>query len=273
MRKLLVFILLVSNGIVSFAQETFPFNGVRPKDVSAYALTNATVYSTPENKMEGATVIIEKGKIKAVGKNIPIPANCVIIDATGKFIYAGFVDAFSTYGIPKKQNDNHGEETEDSGKNVLGWNAAIHPEYNASMQLQHNEEEAESYRNAGITAVCSHKADGISRGTGALVSLGNEIHADVISAEAAAYFSFNKGSSPQQYPSSIMGSIALLRQTYCDANWYANLKGKEETNLTLRALNATSNLPQIFEANDKWNILRADVVGDEFGVQYLFKTG
>ena len=273
MRKLLAFILLVSNGIVAFAQETFPFNGIRPKDLSAYALTNATVYSTPENKLEGATVIIEKGKITAVGKNIPIPANCVIIDATGKFIYAGFIDAFSTYGIPKKQNQNHGEETEDSGKKVLGWNAAIHPEYNASMEIQHNQEEAESHRNAGITSVCSHKADGIARGTGAVLSLGNEIHSDIINAEAAAYFSFNKGSSPQQYPSSIMGSIALLKQTYCDANWYANLKGSGETNLTLRALNATSNLPQIFEANDKWNILRADAVGDEFGVQYLFKTG
>ena len=272
MRKLLVFILLVSNGIVSFAQETFPFNGIRPKDVSAYALTNATIYSTPENKLEGATVIIEKGKIIAVGKGIAIPANCVSIDATGKFIYAGFIDVFSTYGIPKKQTDNHGEETEDSGKNVLGWNAAIHPEYSASMQLQHNEEEAESYRNAGITAVCSHKADGIARGNGALISLGNEIHADIISAEAASYFSFNKGSSPQQYPSSIMGSIALLKQTYCDANWYASLKGTGETNLSLRAFNANSNRAQIFEANDKWNILRADAVGDEFGVQYIFKT-
>ena len=70
-----------------------------------------------------------------------------------------------------------------------------------------------------------------------------------------------------------MGSIALLKQTYCDANWYANLKGNGETNLTLRAFNANSRLPQIFEANDKWNILRADAVGDEFGVQYLFKTG
>ncbi len=272
MRKLLVFILLVSNGIVSFAQETFPFNGVRPKDVSAYALTNATVYSTPENKMEGATVIIEKGKIKAVGKNIPIPANCVIIDASGKFIYAAFVDVFSTYGMPKKQNQNYQEETDDFGKGILGWNAAIHPEFHASSVIAHNEEEAEAYRNAGFGAVCSHKADGISRGTGALVSLGNEIHADVISAEAAAYFSFNKGSSPQQYPSSIMGSIALLRQTYCDANWYASVKGQGETNITLRSFNASQSLPQIFESNDKWNTLRADAVGDEFGVQYLFKT-
>jgi len=272
MRKLLIFILLASNSVVAFAQETFPFNGIRPKDVTAYALVNATVYSTPENKLEGATVVIEKGKIIAVGKGIAIPDNCVRIDVTGKFIYAGFIDIFSSYGIPKKQNTVNHEETDDSGKGPLNWNATIHPEYSASFEIHHNEEDAESYRNAGITAVCSHKADGIARGNGALVSLGNDVHSDIISAEAASYFSFNKGSSPQQYPSSIMGSIALLKQTYCDAKWYAGLKGVGETNLSLHAFNANSIHAQIFEANDKWNILRADAVGDEFGVQYLFKT-
>jgi len=272
MRKLLIIGLVLATHVQLFAQETFPFNGIRPKDVTAYALVNATIYSTPENKLEGATVVIEKGKIIAVGKGIAIPANCVRIDATGKFIYAGFIDVFSTYGIPKKQNQNNHEESEDSGKGPLNWNEAIHPEYNASFEIQHNEDDAEAYRNAGVTAVCAHKADGIARGTGALVSLGNEIHADIISAEAASYFSFNKGSSSQQYPSSIMGSIALLKQTYCDANWYASLKGTGETNLSLRAFNANSIHAQIFEANDKWNILRADAIGDEFGIQYLFKS-
>ena len=102
MKKLLFLILLASHSCFLFAQDTFPFNGIRPKDVSAYALTNATIYSTPEIKLEGATVIVEKGKIISVGKNIPIPKHCAVIDASGKFIYAGFIDAFSTYGIPKK---------------------------------------------------------------------------------------------------------------------------------------------------------------------------
>ena len=263
MRKLFILGLVLAMHVHLLAQETFPFNGVRPKDVTSYALVNATVYSTPENKLEGATVVIEKGKIIAVGKGVAIPANCVRIDATGKFIYAGFIDVFSTYGIPKKQNQNHGEESDDSGKGPLNWNAAIHPEYNAAFEIQHNEEEAESYRNAGITSVCAHKADGIARGNGALVSLGSEIHTDIISAEAASYFSFNKGSSPQQYPSSIMGSIALLRQTYCDANWYANLKGSGETNLSLRALIAhsigTKNIPFVI----RFENLRVIAVGVE----------
>jgi imidazolonepropionase-like amidohydrolase len=41
----------------------------------------------------------------------------------------------------------------------------------------------------------------------------------------------------------------------------------------LQAWNDQQNLPQIFEANSKWNDLRADRIGDEFGVQYIIKAG
>ena len=70
-----------------------------------------------------------------------------------------------------------------------------------------------------------------------------------------------------------MGSIALLRQTYCDANWYGQLDAPEERNLSLEAFNAASGLPQFFDAGDWRDILRADKVGDEFGVQYAFLGG
>ena len=63
MRKLLILGIVLAMNLQLFAQETFPFNGVRPKDVTSYALVNATVYSTPENKLEGATLVIEKGKL------------------------------------------------------------------------------------------------------------------------------------------------------------------------------------------------------------------
>jgi imidazolonepropionase-like amidohydrolase len=77
-----------------------------------------------------------------------------------------------------------------------------------------------------------------------------------------------------------MGSIALLRQTYLDAQWYKNLStgqaGKpanEGTNLSLEAWNNNQSLPQIFDAGDKWNVLRAKKIADEFNVQYILKCG
>ena len=68
-----------------------------------------------------------------------------------------------------------------------------------------------------------------------------------------------------------MGTIALLRQTYLDAQWYKTKPAGEGFNLSLKAWNDIQDLPQVFEANDKWNDLRADKIGDEFGVQYIIK--
>ena len=95
----------------------------------------------------------------------------------------------------------------------------------------------------------------------------------ILKERASAHYSLNKGSSQQSYPSSMMGSIALLRQTYLDAAWYKSNPVKEGVNLTLKYWNEQQGLPQIFEANDKWNDLRADRIGDEFGVQYIIKGG
>ncbi|MBD0287762.1 MAG: amidohydrolase family protein, partial [Flavisolibacter sp.] len=63
------------------------------------------------------------------------------------------------------------------------------------------------------------------------------------------------------------------RQTYLDAQWYKNKPATEGLNLSLQAWNDLQNLPKIFEAGDKWNDLRADRIGDEFGVQYIIKGG
>ena len=68
-----------------------------------------------------------------------------------------------------------------------------------------------------------------------------------------------------------MGAIALLRQTWYDADWYASNAGRMEANLSLMALNAQRELPQLFVVRDYLSALRADKVGDEFGIQYIIK--
>ena len=73
----------------------------------------------------------------------------------------------------------------------------------------------------GFGSVLSFHADGIARGTSTLVSLRDESeNKAVIREETAAHYTFSKGTSRQMYPSSAMGYMALLRQTYLDAQWY-----------------------------------------------------
>ena len=125
----------------------------------------------------------------------------------------------------------------------------------------------------GFGAVLTHRADGISRGTGALVLLadGRE-HETVLNPRASHHLSFRKGTSSQNYPSSLMGCIALIRQSYLDAGWYQKQSGEKEQNLSLEAWNAVQGLPQIFEAGDKLDVLRIARISQEFKKTYLVKT-
>ena len=66
-----------------------------------------------------------------------------------------------------------------------------------------------------------------------------------------------------------MGSIALLRQTYLDAEWYS--QGVKDFNYSFEAFNSGQDLPQIFEVKDAFDISRIYKIADEFEVDYIIK--
>jgi hypothetical protein len=57
----------------------------------------------------------------------------------------------------------------------------------------------------------------------------------VMKEKVSSHYSFLKGSSTQDYPSSQMGSIALIRQTLYDADWYAKGGDKIEKKCFFRS--------------------------------------
>lgn len=263
------------------AQATFPENGVVDPRSGYYAFTHATIVKDANTTLSNATLIIREGKIVAVGSNLSVPAGAVEVNCSGKYISPSFIDIYADYGITLPQREQRGggnffaqQQLTSATKGAYGWNQAIKPETDAYRQFAVDENKAKGLRDAGFGTVLTHVKDGIARGTGTLVTLGNEIENFVVLKEkASAHYSFNKGTSTQSYPGSMMGTIALLRQTYLDASWYKNKPTGEGTNISLEAWNSIQNLPQIFEANDKWNDLRADRIGDEVGVQYIIKAG
>jgi len=260
------------------AQATFPVNDVAsPKDGS-YAFTNATIVKDAQNTLQNATMVIRQGKIENIGTNISIPKDAVVIDCKGKFIYPSFIDIFSDYGIAIPQRQQGGgffsQQITSNTKGAFGWNQAIKSETDGARIFTGDDAKAKTLRDIGFGVALTHQKDGIARGTGPLVSLATQPdNLVMLKDKAAAFYSFNKGTSTQGYPNSMMGMIALLRQTYLDAQWYKSVPAKEGTNLSLKSWNDNQGLPQIFDANDKWNDLRADKVGDEFGVQYIIKGG
>ena len=283
MKKLLLFCVALLFINLSHAQETFPVNGswdVRP---GQYAFTNATIVVSADQTITNGTLLIKDRVIESVGVGIAVPKGYVIVDLKGKYIYPGLVDAYTTYGIPEAARTAFGAGGPAAGfggrstvtistkTGPFGWNEAIKPEMSAKTVFHADATKAADLKKIGFGAVQVLIHDGIARGTSIAVSLGDERDNFVmLNDQVAAHYSFSKGTAATNYPSSLMGSIALLRQTYYDAQWYKTQK--EEYNISLDEFNKTQSLPQVFETTDPLSILRAAKIGKEFGKQYIFKS-
>jgi imidazolonepropionase-like amidohydrolase len=269
---LVVFICL---GSFLYAQETFPVNGPFNKSHNYYAFTNATLVVDYLTTLNNATLLIKDGKIVEAGTSVKIPAGTVTCDLKGKYIYPSFIDPYTNYGMPEPEKTRKvfpGPQYESSKKGAYGWNQAVKPETDASHLFVADPKGADELRKLGFGSALSLQKDGIVRGTAACVFLGDGPDQEqVIRDRSAACYSLDKGNSTQSYPESMMGAIALVRQTYYDAQWYAKAGNKREYNISLDAFNKLQDLPQVFESNDKLTDLRISKIGSEFKVKYIIK--
>lgn len=275
-KQFLIFTLLCNLSL--FAQDYFPKNdGVTAKNTNYTAFTNAKIYITPTQIIEKGTLLIKDGEIVTSGTSVNIPKNAVVIDVLGKSIYPSFIDMYSSFGVekPKRPSSNSRTPQYDASRTGYYWNDHVMPENKASEKFNYDSKSATELLKTGFGVVNTHIQDGIVRGSGTLVALnnknGNETR--ILDESSAQYLSFRKSvTSRQSYPGSIMGSMALLRQLYLDADWYA--KGQNKTkDLSIEALNNNKDLVQIFDAGSRASILRADKVGDESGIQYVILGG
>ena len=258
-----------------FAQDYFPSNsGVIANNSNYTAFTNATIHVSPTEVIENGTLIIKEGKVVSVGESVNIPKNTTIIDLSGKTIYPSFIDIYTTFGVTKPKRGGNGPQY-GASRSGFYWNDHIMPEQDVMASFKYDSKSASEMHKLGFGVVNTHMPDGIVRGTGALIALNNDADNSmrVVDGETTQHLSFSKSvTSRQSYPSSIMGSMALLRQMYNDAEWYAD--GNIDTkDLSLEALNGNKNLLQVFEAGSRANLLRADKVGDAFNIQYVIVGG
>ena len=274
MQKIL-FSLALLYSFGAFSQNWKPVNGTKDSKNHYTAITNATIYIKSGQMLENATLLIQKDKIITVGTSVELPANTVEIDAKGKFIYPSFIDLHTQYGIDPVKNAERSRsqqpQLESKKESIFYWNQAVKPETKAADMVSPKKDDAEKFRKMGFGAVLTHQHDGLLRGTSALVALNEGEDFKLLQAESASHYSFNKGSSRQSYPSSLMGMIALIRQVHFDAKWYTENKKTTEYNRSLASIEETQDLPKIFETYGTLSQLRADKIGDEFGFQFILK--
>ncbi|RUO26106.1 amidohydrolase [Aliidiomarina minuta] len=269
--------------VTAAADQTTPVRGLHDNSPSLVALQNATIVTEPGQQLTNATLVMENGKITAVNRNNRAPEGARVIDATGYTLYPGFIDPYSNYGVPgpkERERWDRSQRPEYNNKREGGnaSNDAIHAQVRWVEHLANQQDKAKDYVEQGFTSVQTARMDGIFQGQASTVSLADRIPNNLVYRETSRQFaSFDKGSSMQQYPNSLMGSIALIRQTLSDAAWYKDASGLQtlhgeaiEYNAALQALTHLDQQGVIFQAQDELDITRIAQVFGEFEIPVTY---
>ena len=290
MRKTIYLLLLLLPLKLFSQQDNAPVVGVSDKRVEVYGLKNARVVVDYQTTLENTDILISNGRIEAIGTNLAFPKGTIIFDLTGKTVYPSFVDAYGgNYGIKTQtttttetnpfaalinpgQGGRFSQQTTPEARIANYWNDGIRASFNITDEFIPETQVAGEYRKIGFGAVVAFKATGIARGTSALVSTGDgKANNVILKDKTSANYSFSRSRSADIYPASQFGIIALLRQVNYDAQWYKQLPAGYFHDNGMEAFNASLSLPQIFEVTDKLEVMRADKIGKEFGINYIIK--
>jgi imidazolonepropionase-like amidohydrolase len=271
-------------------QDNAPVVGVSDKRIEIYGLKNARVVVDYQSTIENTDILISDGRIEKIGQGLVFPKGAIIYDLKGKTVYPSFIDIYAgNYGIktqtgaPDSNPFSALMNIQQPGRQMGSvataepriadyWNDGINASYNVSEEFIPDSKTAGEFRQAGFGSVVTFKADGLARGTSALVTTGEgKANNLIIKNKASANYSFSRGRSADIYPIAQFGIIALLRQLNYDEQWYKQLPPGYFHDDGLEAYIASSSLPQIFEVTDKIEIMRADKLGKEFNINYIIK--
>jgi hypothetical protein len=259
-----------------------------------FAITGARVIAAPGQVIEGGTIILRDGLIQAVGKGIAAPPDAYTIDATGRTVTAGFIDACTDLG--QKKSEGPPAPGGPGGAPGGGAPAAsretppgpvhpisrVRPERKAVDLLVTDAAAFEKHRGMGFTSAVTMPAEGIFRGEAALIDLGAGAPAgNIVKSSAGQVLAFDHGGFGGGYPSSLMGAIATIRQTLLDAQRQAVWTARYQADPVgmprpeyLEAFGpledvAAGRTPAIFDVKDAADVLRAVEIAREFSLHAM----
>ena len=186
------------------------------------AVVGARVLTGTGLEIENGVVLIEGGKIKAVGPaaSVPVPPGAKIVDATGRVVTPGLVDSHSHLGLGPSGGVTEDNETSNPVTPELRIIDSIHPEGEGPDELQFRRALAE-----GVTAVVARPGSGnVIGGQSAVLKLrGGTIDDMVILFPADMKMALGrKGAyaSKGVMPTTKMGAAYLVRKALVEAAEY-----------------------------------------------------
>ncbi len=268
-------LMLVFYGTISSLTAQSDPSGER-RVTGTYAITNATITTSPGKLIEGATILIKDGLIQQIGTSIKLPVEAQVIPGDSLFIYPGFIDGASKAGVskpkdPERPSDFNPSNPPDEIAGITPWRAVLDNFDSKSSHLA-------DWRKTGFTIGQLVPEGGMIPGKAAIVVYGNNYSTNIIAQNTGLYAKFQ--GSRGMYPGTALGVMAKFRDLYKNAELssqhgrlFASNVGlnRPEINKTLEALYPVldQNIPIFFEVSDELEIRRALSLQKELGFKLV----
>ena len=251
-----------------------------------YVIRGGTVVPVVGAQIPNGTVVIQNGKIQAVGANVQAPQGATVIDATGLFVYPGMIDAGTTLGLTEIGSVPGSTDTREIGD--------FNPQDVALTAVNAHSELIPVSRVNGVTSVITSATGAIMSGSAALVDLWGwtpdemavKAHAAQVMSYPAAGGGGRGGGGFGNRPAgdaaeATSRQVRALRDFLADARSYAAVKAKTapnapnapRVNQAMEALMPVlkGEVPVIFDVNSVDQIRGVLTLADSFKLKVVIR--
>jgi imidazolonepropionase-like amidohydrolase len=242
-----------------------------------YVIRNARIVTVSGPVIPSGNILIQDGKIAAVGANISIPSGAKVVDAKGLTAYPGMIDAHTSVGLEEIDSINATLDTAEMGD--------LNPHMKASAAINPLSEHVAVTRTNGITSVLSTPSGGLFSGQGALIGLDGWVTKDMMIKDAAVMV-INYPREPNSAANTTEQQrrnaederkrrVDLLKKTLREAQAFAKVvesrPDEAVPNLMLRALIPVvkGEQPVMFNVDKASEIRGALEIADEFKLKAI----
>ncbi len=250
---------------------------LREASAQTIAIVGGTVYPVSGPRIERGTVLLRNGRVLAVGADVPIPADARRIDATGRVVTPGFVNAATELGVVEIGAVRDTRDASARGRDAVAAAFAVWEGFNPASAL------IPPARNDGVTTAVVLPAGGLVAGQAAVVHLDGRSAADAVLRASAAMVA-EVGDARAAGLGARGELIGRLRELLSDARTFGRSRAAFERNQTrtftasradLEALQPvlTGRLPMLIAADRASDIDAALRLRREFGFRLMILGG
>ena len=127
------------------------------------ALQGATIHTVTNGVIENGTILFNNGVITAIGTDVQLPAGTRVVDASGKHIYPGLIDAYSTVGISEIGSVDVSSDTNELGD--------FNPNVRAEVAVNAESRHIGTTRSAGVLVSLTTPGGGLISGMSSALNL------------------------------------------------------------------------------------------------------